>query len=177
MSVSPSRRFAYDRPVHRAHVLANVTTYCLTCGCILIPSTNRKRTGTWDPRCAMRSSRKRYIPDVPVVIAGLTVKMGLTVTNLLHGIDLVLRMNWLWTVNPIVDRCGAKSYVPNAVHTALLKGNWLEDYIKVGTVTVLLSEEELHQLKDERIKSRISVLKAPDVERLHALATCRCAQD
>ena len=61
----------------------------------------------------------------------------------------------------MIDWCGAKLYVPNAVHTALLQGSWLEDCIKVGTVTVLSSEEELHQLKDERIKSNISVLKAP----------------
>ena len=102
-----------------------------------------------------------YIPDVPVVTAGLTVKIGLTVTTLLHDVDLVLGMNWLKLVSPIVDWCGAKIYVPNAVHTALLKGKWLEDHVKVGTVTVLSSEEELNRLKDERIKSSISVFKAP----------------
>ena len=64
-----------------------------------------------------------YIPDVPVITTGLTVKIGLTVTNLLHDVDLVLGMNWLKLVNPIVDWCGAKLYVPNAVHTALLQGN------------------------------------------------------
>ena len=78
-----------------------------------------------------------YIPDVPVVTADLTVKIGLTVTTLLHDVDLVLGMNWLKLVNPIVDWCGARLYVPNIVHTALLKGNWLEDHVKVGTVTVL----------------------------------------
>ena len=71
-----------------------------------------------------------YIPDVPVVTAGLTVKIGLPVTTLLHDVDLVLGMNWLKLVKPIVDWCGAKLYVPNAVHTAL-KGNWLENYVKV----------------------------------------------
>ena len=34
-----------------------------------------------------------YVPDVPVVTAGLTVKIGLTVTNLLHEVDLVLGIN------------------------------------------------------------------------------------
>ena len=58
-----------------------------------------------------------YILDVPVVIAGLTVKTGLSVTDLLHDVDLVLGMNWLKLVNPIVDWCGAKLYVPNAVYT------------------------------------------------------------
>ena len=36
-----------------------------------------------------------FIPDVPIVTAGLTVKLGLTVTNLLHKVDLVLGMTWL----------------------------------------------------------------------------------
>ena len=36
-----------------------------------------------------------YVPEVPVVTAGLTVKIGLTVTNLLHEVDLVLGINWL----------------------------------------------------------------------------------
>ena len=47
-----------------------------------------------------------YIPDVPVVTAGLTVKIGLTVTNRLHDVDLVLGMNWFQSVNPVVDWCG-----------------------------------------------------------------------
>ena len=75
--------------------------------------------------------------------------------------DLVLGINWLKLVNPIVDWCGAKLYAPNAVHTALLQGNWLENFVKVDTVTVLSSKEELDRLKDERVRSSISVLKAP----------------
>ena len=31
-----------------------------------------------------------YVPEVPVVTGGLTVRVGLTVTNLLHDVDLVL---------------------------------------------------------------------------------------
>ena len=44
-----------------------------------------------------------YVPDVPIVTAGLTLKVGLTVTNLFHKVDLVLGMNWLQLVNPVVD--------------------------------------------------------------------------
>ena len=40
-----------------------------------------------------------YIPDAPIVTAGLTVKLGLPVTNLLHEMDLVLGMTWLQLVN------------------------------------------------------------------------------
>ena len=34
-----------------------------------------------------------FVPDVPVVTAGLTMKVGLTITNLLHKVDLVLGVN------------------------------------------------------------------------------------
>ena len=61
-----------------------------------------------------------FVPDVSVVTAGLTVKVGLTVTNLLHEVDLVLGVNWLQLVNPVVDWSSGKVYLPNAVHTALL---------------------------------------------------------
>ena len=40
-----------------------------------------------------------FIPDVPIVTAGLTVKLGLTVANLLHEVDLMLGMTWLQLVN------------------------------------------------------------------------------
>ena len=81
-----------------------------------------------------------YVPDVPVVTAGLTVKIGLTVTNLLHEVHLVLGINWLQLVNPVVDWSGARLYVPSAVQTTLLQGDWLEGHMQVGTVTVLSSE-------------------------------------
>ena len=33
--------------------------------------------------------------DVPVVTSGFTMKTNLTVSNLLHGVDVVLGMTWL----------------------------------------------------------------------------------
>ena len=35
-----------------------------------------------------------YVLDVPVVTTGLTVKVGLTITNLLHKVYIVLGINW-----------------------------------------------------------------------------------
>ena len=34
-----------------------------------------------------------YVPEVPIAIARITVKLGLMVTNLLHEVDLVLGIN------------------------------------------------------------------------------------
>ena len=48
--------------------------------------------------------------DVPIAIAGLVTKMDLTVTSLLHEVDLVLGMNWLQLVNPgIVSVCTSQT--------------------------------------------------------------------
>ena len=48
------------------------------------------------------------------------MKVGPTITNLLHEVDLVLGVNWLQLVNPVVDWSSGKVYLPNAIHTALL---------------------------------------------------------
>ena len=61
-----------------------------------------------------------FIPDAPIVTAGLTVQLVLTVANLLHDVDLVLGMTWLQLVNPVVGWGSGKLYVPNSVQTALL---------------------------------------------------------
>ena len=102
-----------------------------------------------------------YVPDVPIVTVGLTVKIGLTVTNLLHEVDLVLGMNWLQLVNPVIDWGSGRLYIPNAVHTALLQGDWLEGHVQSGTVTVLSDAKELKFMQDQRMQRQISVLKMP----------------
>ena len=87
------------------------------------------------------------------------MKVGLTVTNLLHEVDLVLGINWLQLVNPVVGWCGAKLYVPNAAHTALLPGNWPADHVQAGTVTVLSSEKDLKTMNEAKMQEKISILK------------------
>ena len=102
------------------------------------------------------------VPDAPIVTAGLIVKVGLTVTNLLHEVDLVLGMNWLQLVNPVVDWGSGRLYIPNAAHTALLQGDWLEGHVQSGTVTVLSSAKELKSLQDQRMQRQIAIFKNPN---------------
>ena len=90
---------------------------------------------------------------------GLTVKVGLTVTNLLHEVDLVLGINRLQLVNIVVDWSGARLYVPNVIHTALLQGGWLEGHVQAGTVTMLSSEVELSRMNDAETKKKIAILE------------------
>ena len=134
-----------------------VTPSCVTtCGLKGVPRDIFLELGNGD-----KILSRGYIPDVPIVTAGLTVKMGLTVTNLLHEVDLVLGVNWLQLVNPVVDWSGGKVYLPNAVHTALLQGDWLEGHVKSGTVTVLAGTEELSKMNQARMQNTISILKCP----------------
>ena len=102
-----------------------------------------------------------FVPDVPVVTAGLTVRMGLTVTSLLHEVDLVLGINWLQLVSPVIDWSSGKVYLPNAVHTALLQGDWLEGHVKAGTVTVLAGEDQLRTMQATEAQNQIAILKCP----------------
>lgn len=46
---------------------------------------------------------KGKVTDVPIDIADITVRMDLTITLLLHDADIILRINWLQTVNPLID--------------------------------------------------------------------------
>ena len=82
-----------------------------------------------------------HVPDVPIATARLTVKIGLTVTNLLHEVDLVLGINWLRLVNPVVDWDGACLYAPNAVQTA---------YCRVTGAQVTRSQEQLQVCLEKR---------------------------
>ena len=115
-----------------------------------------------------------YVPDVPVVTAGLTVRVGLTITNLLHEVDLVLGMNWLELVNPVVDWSSGKVYLPNAVHTALLQGDWLAGHVQAGTVTVLAGQAELQRMAEDQNKTQIQILKQPrfwqDIQHMNSRA-------
>ena len=99
--------------------------------------------------------------NVPIVTAGLTVKMDLTVTSLLHEVDLILGINWLQLVNPLIDWCNARVFLPRALGTPILPSTWLDAQQRIGTVRVLSSTDDLNALTDAKHQSAISVLKTP----------------
>ena len=63
-----------------------------------------------------------FVPDVSVVTAGLTVKVGLTITNLLHEVDLVLGVNWLQLVPMQSLRCTGVVCAQKGRHMADVRG-------------------------------------------------------
>ena len=65
------------------------------------------------------------VQGAPITLASATSRIDLTVSHLLHDVDIVLGMNWLKSVNPVMDWCSGRVYLLDAVHTALLEGKWL----------------------------------------------------
>ena len=102
------------------------------------------------------------VNDVPVVTAGLSVKLDLTVTKLLHNVDMVLGINWLQTVNPIIDWRGARMFLPESLGSSFLIGFWLDAAEKIGTVQVMQDKDKLQVIKDQiELAAKIAVLTTP----------------
>ena len=64
-------------------------------------------------------------------------------------------------LNPMVGLDSDKLYMPDAIHTIILHCSWMEGHMWIGTMTLLLGEDGLNALKNERICSGISILKTP----------------
>ena len=101
------------------------------------------------------------VQDAPITLGGVTTKTDLTVSNLLHNVDIVLGINWLKFVNPFIDWSGGRVILHDAIHTALLKGTWLSPNIKIGTVKILSSEDGLEQIKNAQMRNSLAILKTP----------------
>ena len=53
--------------------------------------------------------------DVLDVTSSYTMKKNLTVSNLLHGVDVVLGMTWLKVVDPLIRWSTGHVYIPNSI--------------------------------------------------------------
>ena len=119
-------------------------------------------------RYALGTGKRRTYPfrgkmkDVLVLTADLSVKLDLTVTKLLHNVDVVLGMNWLCTVNPIIDWRGARMFIPESLGSSFLAGFWLDAVEKTGTVKVTQDKDKLSKIQQQtELTAKISVLSTP----------------
>ena len=93
-------------------------------------------------------SRGRTI-SVLVVTAGYSQKTDLTVCRLLHEVDVVLDMPWLVEADPFIRWSTGTIYLPDSVTSfQRIMGDWLDKQVKVGTVKVLSTNEELESLRN-----------------------------
>ena len=106
-------------------------------------------------------SRGRAV-DVPVITSGFTMKTNLIVSNLLHGVDVVLGMTWLKVADPLIRWSTGHVYIPDSLSSfQRIMGQWLDKQVKVGTVKVLSTHEALESLKQPSETASIEVLKSP----------------
>ena len=101
------------------------------------------------------------VQGAPIILASATSRIGLTVSHLLHDVDIVLGINWLKSVNPLIDWCSGRVYLPGAVHTALLEGTWLSSEHAIGTVKVLSDSAGLKSVEDSAVQNSLAILKTP----------------
>ena len=101
------------------------------------------------------------VHGAPITTASVTTRIDLTLSHLLHDVDIVLGVNWLKHVNPIIDWCNGRVYLPGAVHTALLEGKWLSSEHAIGTVKILSNPAELKDVQNDHVRNSLSILKTP----------------
>ena len=105
-------------------------------------------------------SRGRAV-DVPVVTSGYTMRTNLTVSNLLHGVDVVLGMTWLKVADPLIRWSTGQMYIPDSISSfQRIMGQWLDKQVKVGTVRVLSTNNQLESLKQPSETASIEMLKS-----------------
>ena len=99
--------------------------------------------------------------DVPVVTSGYTMRTSLTVSNLLHGVYVVLGMTWLKVADPLIRWSTGQVYIPDSISSfQRIMGQWLDKQVKVGTVKVLSMNEQLESLKQPSETTSIQLLKS-----------------
>ena len=101
------------------------------------------------------------VHGAPITTASVMTRIDLMLSHLLHDVDIVLGVNWLKHVNPIIDWCSGRVYLPGAVHTALLEGEWLSSDHAIGTVKILSNPAELKDVQNDHVRNSLSILKTP----------------
>ena len=100
--------------------------------------------------------------DVLVVTFGYKMKTNLTVTSLLHGVDLVLGMVWLKVADPLIRWSIGHVYIPDSASSfQRIMGQWMDKQVKTGTVRVLLTHEDLESLRTPSNIASLEILRSP----------------
>ena len=108
-----------------------------------------------------RALSRGLVQGAPITLAGMTTKTDLTISRLLHNVDIVLGINWLKSINPLIDWCSGTVYMPNAIHTALLEGKWLSAEHTTSTVRILSDSTRLNNVREDQMKNSLAILRTP----------------
>ena len=87
-------------------------------------------------------------------------RMDFTVTKLLHGVELVLGMNWLQRVNPLIDWAVPRMLLGGDDRTSAVRGQWIASTEAPGTVKVI-QDADLDAMQEPSFCSSLEILKTP----------------
>ena len=105
-------------------------------------------------------SRGRAI-NVPIVTSGYLMKIDLTVCSLLRKVDPVLGMTWLVEADLLIRWSIGSVYLPGSILSSQwIMGDFLDKQVKVGTVKVLSTNEELESLRKPSNTASLKVLES-----------------
>ena len=100
--------------------------------------------------------------DVPIVTVGYALKTDLIVSNLFHGVDVILRMTWLQEADPLICWSTGIVYIPDSVSSfQRIVGHRLDKHVKTGIVKVLSTNEQLESLRQPSNIASMEILKSP----------------
>ena len=77
------------------------------------------------------------VPAALVQIASSSARVDMTVSPLLHAVDVILGVTWLSSVNPLIDWTVPRLIFPDSVGTTTTRGTFLTKEHHVGTVSVI----------------------------------------
>ena len=101
------------------------------------------------------------VEGAPITLASATSRIDLTVSHLLHDVDIVLGINWMKSVNPLIDWCSGRVYLLDAIHTALLEGKWLSSEHAIGTAKILSNSVGFKSVENAIVQNSLAILKTP----------------
>ena len=148
--------------IFKALVDSGATRCFVSPSCMTVAGLQGKRSDTFlELGNGQRVLSRGYVPEMPLTLSGHTSTIDLTVTSLLHIVEVVLGNTWLKTVQPVTNWVIGEVHIPNIVSIELVHGEWLKAAVKAGTVIVLSSSEKLKELKDDRLREGLSIIKTP----------------
>lgn len=100
----------------------------------LFPQRRVSVSGQWN-----KTSFLSYCAGALITISGVTTKMDLTVSRLLHNVDIVVSVIWLKYINPLTDWYSGNVFMPNFIPSALFVGTRLSAEHEIGIVRVFSS--------------------------------------
>ena len=115
----------------KALVDSGATRCFISPSCVTVAGIQGKRSDTFlELGNGQLVLSRGYVLEVPVTLSGHTSTVDLTVTSLVHSVDVVLGMTWLKSVRPVIDWVSGEVYTPNSVSTRDVPGKERE---KTGT--------------------------------------------